>query len=140
MVIPAMICASLVSGQDQYTDYRQLSKKLNTLVTEYPGLCTLKSLAKTAGGRDIWLITIGTGDTENKPAVVITGGVEGSYTLGRELAAGVAGNILKNSGESGIKELLGKITFYILPDVSPDASEQYFSSLKYERNVNTQIN
>jgi hypothetical protein len=138
MVISAMIGASLVSGQDQYTDYKQLTKKLSTLATEYPGLCTVRSLAKTAGGKDIWLVTVGTGDIDNKPAVAVAGGVEGSYTLGRELAAGVAANILKNSGEAGIKELLGKITFYILPDVSPDASEQYFSTLKYERNVNTQ--
>ncbi len=35
-----------------------------------------------------------------------------------------------------MKELLDKITFYILPDVNPDASEQFFSDMKYERKAN----
>ena len=51
------------------------------------------------------------------------GGVEGSYLIGKELALGFAGSLLKNSDSPEIKELLDKITFYIFPDVSPDATE-----------------
>jgi hypothetical protein len=63
--------------------------------------------------------------------------VEGNYLLGTELALGFAVKILNSSSEKGIRELLSKITFYILPDVSPDATEQYFSGVKYERKLNS---
>ena len=36
-----------------------------------------------------------------------------------------------------IKNLLNKTTFYIFPNMSPDAMEQYFASLRYERQGNS---
>ncbi len=125
-----------VSGQSMYSNHKQLSQKLSTLGKDYPGQCKVSSLIKTDGGKDIWLVTIGSGDTDNKPAVAIVGGVQGNYILGTELATGIAEAILKNSGEAGIRDLLEKITFYILPDVSPDAREQFFNGQKYERSIN----
>lgn len=119
-----------------YNDFRAISSRMNDLAKEYPTLCSVRSLVKTAGGKDIFVAAIGTGDKDSKPAIAVCGGVEGSYLLSREIALGFAGELLKNSGTSEIRELLDKITFYVFPDLSPDASEQYFSGLKYERNVN----
>jgi len=82
------------------------------------------------------VLTIGSGDKDNKPGIAVVGGIEGSHVLGRELAFGFASELLKESGSPEIKSLLDKLTFYIFPDVSPDASEQYFQGLKYERNIN----
>jgi hypothetical protein len=113
-----------------------MSQKIDALSKEYPSLCTIKSLVKTAGGKEIWVISIGTGNKDSKPGIAVFGGVEGNHILGKELAAGFASSILKESESKEIKELLNKVTFYIFPDVSPDATEQYFSDLKYERNIN----
>jgi len=135
-VFCTMIITTLVSGQERYIDPGQLARKISAFEKSYPALCSVRSLARTSGGKDIWLITVGTGDRDNKPAIAIVAGVEGNYLLGRELAAGFADNILKNSREENIKDLLDKLTFYILPDVNPDASEQFFSGLKYERALN----
>ncbi len=126
-----------LSAQAQYTDYKTMSQKIEVLTKEYPSLCTSKSLVKTAGGKDIWVLTIGTGDKENKPGIAIVGGVEGSHILGKELAAGFAASLLKESSSDEIKKLLDKVTFYILPDASPDAADQFFSEMKYERNNNS---
>src|SRR5512140_1348957 len=126
-----------VSGQSLYSNHKQLSQNISTLEKNYPALCKVSSLIKTAGGKDIWLVTIGSGDTDSKPAVAIVGSVQGNYILGTELATGIAEDILKNSGEAGIRDLLDKITFYILPDVSPDAREQFFNGQKYERSINS---
>ena len=131
-----MISPLLVTSQGQYNNHGQLSQKLISLGKDNPDICSVKSLVKTAGGKDIWLVTIGTGTMEAKPGIAILGGIEGNYLLGRELAAGIAGNLLKNSASTDVKELLEKLTFYIIPDVSPDASEQYFSNIKYERTIN----
>ncbi len=132
-----MYMIPLISITGQYQDYGQISKKIEALSRQYPELCSARSLVKTAGGKDIWVITIGTGTRDNKPGVAVVGGVDGKYLIGRELALGFAERILTSSSEKEIKELLGKITFYIFPDVSPDASGQFFSGVKYERSLNS---
>jgi hypothetical protein len=137
LALTGMFMASLPSVMGQYQDHSQISRKIEAFSRQYPDLCSVRSLVKTAGGKDIWLITIGTGTRDSKPGVAIVGGVDGKYLIGRELALGFAENILKNSSENDIRELLSKITFYVFPDVSPDASEQFFSGLKYERSQNS---
>ncbi len=54
----------------------------------------MRSLTKTAGGKDIWMITIGTQPASAKPAIAVVGGVEGHHLLGAELALGFAENLL----------------------------------------------
>ncbi len=125
-----------LEAQSQYNDFATMSGKLKLLSTEYPSACYLRSLTKTAGGKDIWVLTIGSGKKDDKPGIAVFGGVEGDHILGKELALGFASSLLKESSSKEIRELLDKITFYVFPDVSPDATEQYFSGLKYERNGN----
>jgi hypothetical protein len=137
-ILPALIffCSAHLIAQTQYSDFKTMSKKIEALNKEYPSLCSSRSIVKTAGGKDIWVLTIGTGDKDSKPGIAIFGGVEGSYVLGKELALGFANSILGESSNPEIKTLLDKITFYVFPDVSPDATEQFFSEVKYERNIN----
>jgi hypothetical protein len=133
----ALVIASIeLDAQTGYSNFRTMSQKIDALSKDYPTLCSVKSLVKTTGGKDIWVLSIGTGDKDSKPAVVVTGGTDGSHLLGKELALGFATSLLKESTSSEIKALLDKITFYIFPDVNPDASEQFFSALKYERTIN----
>lgn len=138
LILPITFCIafSALSAQTQYSNFKTMSQKIDGLNKEYPSICTVKSLVKTAGGKDILVMTIGTSDKDSKPGIAILGGVEGSHLLGRELALGFAGLLMKESSSPEIKELLDKITFYVFPDVSPDAAEQFFSDLKYERNIN----
>jgi hypothetical protein len=133
----AILLGPLVQVRCQYLDHGRMSGTIRALGTTYPTLCSVRSLLKTPGGNDIWLMTIGTGNRDNKPGIAIVGGVDGKYLIGSKLAVGFAEMLLKNSGEDDIKELLDKITFYIFPDVSPDASSQFFSALKYERSINS---
>jgi hypothetical protein len=138
LILTTIFCISCYQlfAQNQYSNFKTMSQKIDALSKEYPSLCTIKSLVKTAGGKEIWVISIGTGNKDSKPGIAVFGGVEGNHILGKELAAGFASSILKESESKEIKELLNKVTFYIFPDVSPDATEQYFSDLKYERNIN----
>lgn len=119
-----------------YSDHAKLSQRLKTLETSNSASAKLTSLAKTAGGKDLWLLEIGTGDRANRPAVAVIGGVEGSHLLGTELAVGFAEKLLASANTDSVKTLLANTTFYIFPNVSPDASEQYFAKLKYERSGN----
>jgi len=137
LIIMLCVCTLQNSAQNQYNNYSTMSKKIEALNREYPAICSLKSLVETAGGKDIWVLTIGAGNKDNKPGIAVFGGVEGSHIAGKELALGFASALLKESSSTDMKALLDKITFYVFPDVCPDATEQFFSDLKYERTVNT---
>jgi hypothetical protein len=123
-------------AQTGYSNFSQQTNRINALSKSYPQLAKVRSLTKTTGGKDIWQITIGSGNTETKPGIVIVGGTEGNHILGTELAIGFAENLLQGSATDSIKALLNKTTFYIFPNLSPDAMEQYFASLQYERQGN----
>ncbi len=146
MIKRLTVCFSFVTllsfstkAQNSYSNFAQQTSRINALAKNYPQLSKVKSLVKTKGGKDIWQITIGSGNTESKPAILIVGGVEGNYLISTELAIGFAESLLQGSNTDSIKALLNKTTFYIFPNMSPDAMEQYFGSLKYERQGNAVI-
>lgn len=122
-------------GQD-YSNHAQITQRLKSLESSNSSLVKLQSLTKTTGGKDIWVLEIGSGDRANHPAVAIVGGVEGSHILGPELAIGFAEKLLAGAQRDSIKSLLATTTFYVFPNVSPDATEQYFAKVKYERSGN----
>jgi hypothetical protein len=125
-----------IFAQNNYSNYSQQSSRIAALAKNYPNWVKTKSLTKTAGGKDIWQITLGSANADKQPAIAILGGVEGNHVLGTELAIGFAENLLQGSNSDSIKALLNKTTFYIFPNLSPDAMEQYFGSLQYERRGN----
>ena len=61
-----------------YSNNSKVSERINSLIKTYPSLVKAKSLVKTIGGKDIWMLSIGSGKIEQKPAIAIVGGVEGS--------------------------------------------------------------
>ncbi|MDO8992778.1 MAG: M14 family metallopeptidase, partial [Daejeonella sp.] len=124
-----------LNAQD-YSNNSRVSERINSLAKTYPSLVKVKSLVKTIGGKDIWMLSIGSGNIGQKPALAIVGGVEGSHLLGTELALGFAEKILKDSAQDSIKNILEKNTFYVFPNMSPDATEQYFSQIRYARSGN----
>lgn len=119
------------SAQDRYSDNTRLVSRIKAVADANPSICNFVPIVKTRSGRDIYVITVGTGDKDSKPGIAIIAGTQGNYLLGREIAASLAERL---TGE--YKALLEKVTFYIFPDVSPDATAQYFAPLKYERQLN----
>jgi hypothetical protein len=131
-IIFSIILVSNVFAQD-YSNYSQISQRVRALKDKNADKVQFKSLGKTEGGKDIWVITLGKGATERKPAIAIVGGVDGRHLLGVEMAMGIAERIL---AQPNIDAMLADNTYYIFPNVQPDATEQYFAPLRYERTVN----
>lgn len=129
LVAALFLLTQVVWAQD-YNNGSQLAQRLRGLASS-SNAATLKSIAKTEGGKDIWMLTLGTGDVDSKPAMVIVGGVEGAHLLGVELATRFAEDIVNNNADA-----LQNTTYYVFPNMSPDATAQYFASLKYERSGN----
>src|SRR5689334_15945960 len=134
-LILLLLAVTFVFGQD-YSNHAQLSERLKKIESANASLVKLQSLAKTAGGKDVWVLEIGSGDRASHPAIAVVGGVEGSLILSQELAVGFAEKLLANAAKDSIKALLNSTTFYVFPNVSPDATEQYFAKVKYERSAN----
>ena len=122
-----------VTGQNDYRNHNQISQKLKSLQSQNSANVTLKSLTKTVGGFDIWSLTLHSGNPQNNPGIAIIGGVDGSHLLSTEMAVNIAESILKD-----YKNVLESTTFYIFPNMSPNASQQYFSALKYHNKGNAQ--
>lgn len=123
-------------NQQDYSNNASLTQRVKALAQKYPQWVKTKSLTQTLGGKDVWMLTLGSGQTENKPAIAVVGGVEGKHLLGVEMAIGFAEKLLASSATDSIKTLLNKQTFYVFPNMSPDATEQYFAKVKSERSGN----
>lgn len=102
-------------------------------------LVTARSLGKSVGGREVWLLTIGlekgdTGKTDDKPAIAVLGNVHGPHLAGAELAMRMAQRLVKyGESDEATKKVLASHTFYIIPRPSPDASEKCFTAPYHER-------
>ncbi|MDQ7948880.1 MAG: M14 family metallopeptidase [Pedobacter sp.] len=127
-----------VSAQNQqdYSNAAVLAQRIKALTSKYPQFAKSRLLTQTAGGKEIWMLTLGSGNTDQKPAIAVVGGVEGKHLLGVEMAIGFAEKILAATTVDSVKTLLDKQTFYIFPNMSPDATEQYFAKIKAERSGN----
>lgn len=128
-----LFCLSTYRGaaQADYRSQEQLSNDLRNLVRQYSQQATMQSLTQSPNGHDIWALTLSKGNPQDRPGLAIVGGVDGSHLLSVELAAKLAEEILKNH-----PDWLDQTTFYIFPNMNPDATEQYFQPLKYERKGN----
>jgi hypothetical protein len=124
-----ILLPSLAFSQADYPDLNQISKRLKTL--DKDANVSLSTLTKTLGGNDIQVLKIGTGDLDNKPALAVLGGVEGYHVLSVELALQFAERLVSER-----KEVLEHTTFYVFPNMSPEAYAQYHDKLKYERRGN----
>ncbi len=120
-----------ISAQTDYSNYSKFSQRLKTLQSQNASNSKLETLTTTVGGHKIWTLTLSKGDAKNKPAIAIVSGVDGMHILGPEMALQIAENILKNHAD-----VLEKTTFYIFPNMSPNATENYFSALKHGNNGN----
>ncbi len=116
-------------GQNDYPTNQQIAQRLQKLGTN--GVASLTSLVKTDGGNDIWVLKVGSGDLNNKPGIAVVGGTEGFHVVGVELALQFAERLVTENSK-----ILETTTFYIFPNMSPDAYAQYHAALKYERRGN----
>ena len=109
-----------------YANYATYAEQVRQL--EESDLVAVSSLGKTAGGREILLLTIGRGDAAKKPAIAIVGGVDPANPAGSELALRMAQRIAAQAGEEPVKKLLDEVTLYVVPRPAPDATEKAFAA------------
>lgn len=79
-----------------------------------------RELGRSREGRPIHLLTVGTGEADSKPALVIVGGVNGDHLFGADVALGVAELVARDHAA-----LLENVTLYVAPRLNVDAAARH---------------
>lgn len=132
LVLFAGLSCSLLAQPilDGYADFGTYQQRMKSLAEHTSAELTV--LCKTPGGKEIYLLTLGTQSADRKPALLIVGNVAGPHLLAAELAEGFATKVLTNQDDPW-KSLLQKYTFYIIPRPNPDAEVAFFQKPYQER-------
>jgi hypothetical protein len=125
------------SQTNQYHAYSDLETKLKQLADDYSKVIDLKSHGESLGGKEIWSVTLASGNASEKPALLMVAGGNGTDLAGTEVILNFIQSISQNYGKvDSITKMLDQTTFYIFPRVNPDASEAMFSKPQYARSLN----
>jgi hypothetical protein len=114
----------------QYGDNQKLTNRL-TILDQKEELVTASILSHTLDGKNLYVVTIGKGDKDNKPGVAVIGNVQGFSPASTEIVMQMIEKM------AALKPaILDEVTFYFFPDVTPAASAQYDANPAYEREEN----
>jgi len=119
---------------------------LRGYVKAYPDWVKLESIGKTSEGNDTWLMTISnpkTGAPESKPAFYMDGATHANEAQGTDTVLYIINFMLQNYGKlDRLTETMDRLTFYMIPIVSPDSRAKWFdepSTTHYPRTVQVKI-
>ncbi len=97
------------------------------------------SLGKTAQGREIVALRVSSavGDPDSKPAIAVFGAVHAPQRMASELTLDLARDIRSMvSGDNHLAEV-DRVTWYFVPEPSPDSAAATLSAPFQERSTNT---
>ncbi len=121
---------------DEYLNHEQLTSTVQSLVGSHGNLASVRSLAQTAEGRDVWLMTLGSGSDDaldRRPGLLIVANLEANHLVGSSTALITAEHLLTGYGaDDEVTRLLDERTVYIIPRLNPDGAERYWSIPGYE--------
>jgi len=125
----------LGQSPEGYTDYDAFRRELDRIARS--PLVTLRSLGTTLGRREVFLLSIGTGKLDEKPAVLLVGSVEAPHLVGSELAVRIVRRLADEAAkDKEVRRMLERVTFYVIPRPAPDACEAFFQRPRHERSLN----
>lgn len=124
----------------QYLPYDSFAAKTREIASA--GGASIDTLAKSAGGHDVLMLTIAApvaSTPEKRPAVLIVGGVDAECPGASEVALGVAETLLRDAkqADSNAAKLFQSCVFYVIPRLDPDGEERYCATPKYDDDANT---
>ncbi|MDY0166475.1 MAG: M14 family metallopeptidase [Thermoguttaceae bacterium] len=101
-------------------------------------LAKLTTLGRTREGREVFLLTIGKGKVDDRPGILVIGGLDAAQLFGSELAVRAARQLVEQAeSDRDTARLVERVTFYVIPRASPDACEFFFIRPFEERTTNT---
>lgn len=115
-----------------YQDHETLTGLLHHWAETFPALCSVRSIAKSPEGRDVWAVTLtngATGPDTEKPAYLIDGNHHAGEVTSCAAAVYLISYLLEHYGShADVTELLDTRTVYVVPRLTPDGSETYLKT------------
>jgi len=131
---------------NRYYPNAEILKFMRAYAEAYPEWVSVKSIGKTLGGGDTWLLTIQnpkTGPELGKPGFLIDGAIHANEIQATETSLYSINYLLKNYGKlARVTEAMDRAVFYFVPMVSPDSREKWFtepSTPSFPRTVQVKI-
>lgn len=127
---------------DKYHQPKELNALLKSWTSKHPQLTKLINIGKSSGKNDLFILRIaaekkGSPETDSRPAIFVSANLEGVHLVGTEAALMLIEKLLtKYNSDEKIAELLEKRTVYVAPLLNPDAAQNYFADIRYERRAN----
>jgi len=88
--------AELSQGfRGRYLDYAELTSQVQAWARAFPQFVRVESIGRSAEGRDLWLLTIGTDPDRVRPAVWVDGNMHASELCGSSVALAIAENAIR---------------------------------------------
>lgn len=125
--------AIAIAQSDGYMDNRALDEMARSIASSSDHVW-VETIGESLGGKPIHLITLA-GSSEmaaDRPALLITAGIDGRHLVGTETAIRIAQKLLAEHSE-----VLDTMTVYIVPRLNPDGAAMNLRSLSmgYKGNV-----
>lgn len=110
-----------------YPTYAELTRRLESLATEFPTLCSLEAIGTSPQGRSIWLMTVtdlDQGKPSEKPGIWLDGNTHAAELASSSMCLYTVERLCREwSKDSSIQALLRDKAFYVVPRISPDGAE-----------------
>jgi len=115
---------------NRFYDYAETTELLRKLNKAFPKHSKLKSLGKSHGNREMWVMTITDFADENaheKPGFWIDGGIHANELQSVEVVVYTAWYLLEmREHNPNINRMLKERVFYLCPMMSPDSRDAHF--------------
>ncbi|MGH7149549.1 MAG: M14 family zinc carboxypeptidase, partial [Planctomycetota bacterium] len=143
LILP-ISCAAVPGGRGvdtgPYRDEAALEAALRSLVAGSDGAASLASIGVSRAGRPIHLLRLASRDSpppDERPAILVVAGLEGTHLLGTEVAVEAARALLSARGkDAAVDGFLAESVLYLVPRASPDAALARFERPLAERRGN----
>ena len=137
--IVLLAACSVVAGPpalEGYRDQMALRTAVRNLAKSKIVSCT--TLTRTLGGQEVSLLTVGSGAVDEKPALLVVGGIDPARPVDGEVVLRVVEQLAsKAATDPDVRRLLDRVTVYGIVQAAPDGSETFFEKPQRQRHVNS---
>lgn len=138
--LPPLLSPQALGAQTTgYLNFDDFTRELRSVV-ESSDLATMTSAGTTLGGREVWVVTVGSRsspDLDTRPGVLVVGNLEGDHLVGSHLALDALRYILGSQDDEAVRTMLDTQVLYVFPRLNPDGAEAYFAQVKSARKTNS---
>ena len=143
MATPLDRLASQYQGfRERYLSHDAVTAQLHAWASAFPDVAHLRSIGRSAEGRDLWLLTLGPEPERARPSAWVDGNMHASELCGSSVALAIAEDLLRLHLDPSfalhglaphVCELLRGVRVFVLPRMSPDGAEAVLQTGRYVR-------